>query len=195
MNTNHKLLKRATEPLRQFAAGLMVSAMLALNLAPLTVKAVDVQTLPDTVAAVSGFTHAARVTWDDLNAADASTVTLALSPIPTNCYVDRVGYYVEELFTNSTVANTNLTICIGVGGNTNRFFGTNYIDGGTPRLLSGASPQALSTNLLVPFLATTSTNYVTVTFSDGAAASVVDNYGVGKIRIYYRIVNLSRYRF
>lgn len=181
--------------LTKLAAGLMLHAMLVLALLPGVSLAVDIQSLPDESRAASGFTHGARVTWADLDAADASTVTLALFNIPTNSYIDRVAFYVEEGFTNTTVANTNLTLCLGVGGTTNRFYGTNYIDAGTARLLSGASPQSYSTNLLVPYFATTSTNYLTVTFSDGAATSVVDNYTRGKIRIYWRLVNPARIKF
>lgn len=193
---NTKLLKRQTRFSFRFAVALMLQAILTLTLlAPFTVRAVDIQALPTSTTAASDFTHAALVTWDDLNAADASTVTLQLGPIPTNCFVDKVGFYVEEVFTNATVANTNLTLCLGVGGTTNRFYGTNYIDGGTARLLSGAAPQVYSTNLLVPYFATTSTNYVTVTVSDGAATSVVDNYATGRLRIYWRLVQLSKVRF
>jgi hypothetical protein len=189
MNKKQTLMEKA-------AGYLMLHAMLVMTaLMPLQLAALDVQTLPVDSKAATGFTHAARVTWDDINAADASTVTLALFGIPTNSYIDRVGFYVEEGFTNGTVANTNLTFCLGVGGSTNRFYGTNYIDAGTARLLSGGSPQAYSTNLLVPYFATTSTNYLTVTFSDGAATSVVDNYAVGKVRIYWRLVDLSKYNF
>ena len=180
------------------AAGVMLLLTLFVQLSPLatlSVRAVDVQNLPEATAAFHGYTHAARVTWEDLDATDASTVTLALFAIPTNSYIDRIGFYVEQLFTNATVANTNLTLCLGVGGTTNRFYGTNYIDGGTPRLLSGASPQAYSTNLLIPYFATTSTNYVTVTFSDGAAQSVVDNYAQGKIRVFWRLVSPARVKF
>lgn len=161
----------------------------------LPVIALDVQNLPTDTRAAHGFTHAARVVIDDLDNADASTVTVPLMLIPTNSYIDRVAFYVEEGFTNNTIANSNLTLCIGVGGNTNRFYGTNYIDAGTARLLSGASPQAYSTNLLVPYFATTSTNYLLVVLSDGAATSVVDNYARGKLRVYWRLVQPSRINF
>jgi hypothetical protein len=179
----------------RLATLLMIHAMLALNFAPLRALAVDVQTLPDTVAAVSGFTHAARVTWDDLNAADASVVQVQLWPIPTNSYIDRIAFVMEEPFTNSVIASTNLMLSLGVGGNTNRFFGTNIIDGGSTRILSGTGIQFYSTNLLVPYVMTTSTNYLTATFSDLTASSTVDNYVVGKIRVYWRVVQPSRWRF
>jgi len=175
--------------LTQFAAVFCAAFLIA---SP--VWALDVQTLPSNTAATSGFTHAARVTIDDLDNADASTVTVALGAIPTNSYIDRVAFFVEEGFTNATAANTNLTLRIGVGGNTNRFFGTNYIDGGYGGA-GGRSPQVYSTNLLVPYFATTSTNYITVTISDGAATSVVDNYARGKLRIYWRLVQPSKYNF
>ena len=176
--------------LTQFAAVFCAAFLIA---SP--VWALDVQTLPSNSQAAWGFTHAARVVIDDLDNADQSTVTIALGLIPTNCYIDRVGFSVEEGFTNNTIANTNLTLCIGVGGSTNRFYGTNYLDAGTARLLSGAAPQVYFTNLAIPYFATTSTNYITVTISDGAATSVVDNYARGKLRVYWRLVQPAKYNF
>lgn len=151
--------------------------------------ALDVQTLPDTVAATSGFTHAARVTWDDLNAADASVVSVQLFLIPTNSYIDRVAFYVEEQFTNTTYAatdSTNVVINIGVGGATNTFFGSNTLIW---------ARQTLSTNMAAAYRATTSTNYLVATFSEGKIDSQLDNYPAGKIRIYWRLVQPVKYRF
>lgn len=172
------------------ATALMLQAMLLLTaLAPLQVRAVDVQTLPDTVAATSGFTHAARVTWDDLNATDASVVWVQLFQIPTNSYIDRVAYFVEDQFTNTTYAatdSTNVVLNIGVGGTTNAFFGSNTLI---------FARQTLNTNLLVPYRATTSTNYLLATFSEGKIDSQLDNYPAGKIRIYWRLVQPTKYKF
>jgi hypothetical protein len=181
--------------LDKIGATLAISVILSLNLAPLRTQAVDVQSLNDTVAGVSGFTHAARVTWDDINAADASVVQVQLFPIPTNSYIDRVAFYIEESFTNNTVASSNLVLSIGVGGTTNRFFGSNTIDGASIRIATGDTVWMLSTNLLVPYKSTTSTNWLTATFSDGAQASVVDNYVQGKVRILWRLVQPSRTKF
>ncbi len=154
------------------------------------VLAVDVQVLPNNTRAQSGFTHAARITWDDLNAADASVVQIQLLAIPTNTYIDRVAFYVEENFTNAayvpTLGATNLVLNIGVGGTTNAFFPSNvlsYINFG------------VNTNLLIPYKATTSTNYLIATFSDGIQASAVDGYIKGKIRIYWRLIEPEKYRF
>lgn len=176
------------------ASALMLQAMLLVTvLAPMQGRALDIQTLPDTVAAVSGFTHAARVTWDDLNATDNAATIVQLYNIPTNAYIDRVAWVLEEGFTNSTIASTNLLLCIGTGGNTNAFFTTNQIDNSSTMLGAGLTLYSLSTNMLVPLRSTTSTNFLTATFS--AASSVVDNYAVGKIRIYWRVVQPTRYRF
>ena len=152
--------------------------------------ALDVQVLPNNTRAQSGFTHAARVTWDDLNAADASVVQVQLFAIPTNTSIDRIAFYVEENFTNAayvpTLGATNLALNIGVGGTTNAFFGSNA--------LSYAN-TAYSTNMLIPYRATTSTNYLIATFSDGIQGSVVDSYIRGKIRIYWRLVEPVKYNF
>ncbi len=172
------------------ASALMLQAMLLLTvLTPMQGRALDIQTLPDTVAATSGFTHAARVTWDDLNAADASVVWVQLFQIPTNSYIDRVAYIVEEHFTNTTYVaadSTNVVLNIGVGGTTNAFFGSNTLV---------FARQTLSTNMLVPYRATTSTNYLVATFSEGKIDSQLDNYPAGKIRIYWRVVQPTKYRF
>lgn len=172
------------------ASALMLQAMALLTaLAPIQGRALDIQTLPDTVAAVSGFTHAARVTWDDLNAADASVVAVQLFAIPTNSYIDRVAFIVEEHFTNTTYVaadSTNVVLNIGVGGTTNAFFGSNTLI---------FARTTLATNMLVPYRATTSTNYLVATFSEGKIDSQLDNYFAGKIRIYWRVVQPTRYRF
>jgi hypothetical protein len=179
--------------LTRLTAAVCTTLLTAFTILPLS--ALDVQSLPIDSRAASGFTHAARVTWDDLNAADASVVTVQLFAIPTNSYIDRVGFYVEEYFTNSTIANTNLVLNLGVGGTTNRFIGSNNVDGASTRLLSGTGIQMLSTNLLVAYKSIDNTNYLIATFSDGTATAAVDNYVVGKIRIYWRLVDLSRIRF
>ena len=152
--------------------------------------ALDVQTLPTSSQAASGFTHAARVTFDDLNNSDASALNVQLFLIPTNSYIDRVAYFVEENFTNAvyvpTGGATNLVLNIGVGGTTNAFFGSNTLI---------HARAVLSTNMLIPYRATTSTNYLIANFSDGLQASEVDGYVVGKIRIYWRVVQPSKYNF
>jgi hypothetical protein len=154
------------------------------------VWALDVQTLPTQSAATWGFTHAARITSDDLDNADASALTIQLFAIPTNSYIDRVAFFVEENFTNAayvpTLGATNLVINIGVGGTTNAFFGSNTLT---------YARFSLSTNMLVPYKATTSTNYLIANFSDGLQASEVDGYVRGKIRIYWRVVQPSKYNF
>lgn len=162
-----------------------------LPMAPMPVWAVDIQELPTDTKARSDFTHAARVTWDDLNAADASAVVLQLFAIPTNSYIDKVAFYVEEAFTNATYATgvdagSNLVMTVGVGGTTNFFFGSNT-------LIHARS--TLATNMAVPLRATTSTNYLIACFSDGLQASQVDNYLVGKIRIYFRVVQPQKWNF
>lgn len=151
--------------------------------------AVDVQQLPNDTKAATGFTHSARITWDDLNASDNSCTVLQLALIPTNCYIDRVAYFVDENFTNATYVATggatNLVLTIGVGGTTNAFFGSNTLI---------YAHSTLATNLLVPYRATTSTNYLIATFSDGLQASEVDGYLVGKMRVCWRLVDLSKVR-
>jgi hypothetical protein len=154
------------------------------------VWAVDIQNLPTETQARSGFTHAARVTFDDLNDADASAVTLQLFAIPTNSYIDRVAFFVEENFTNAvyvpTLGGTNLVLNIGVGGTTNAFFPSNTLT---------YARFTYSTNMLIPYRATTSTNYLIANFSDGLQASEVDGYVRGKIRIYWRLVQPGKYNF
>ena len=189
---NYKLIKRSQRLSLRLAASLMVYAtILATFLPVMPVRAVDIQALPLDSRAYSGYTHAARVTWDDLNAADASAVVLQLFAIPTNCYIDRVGFQVEEAFTNAAYATgidagSNLVMTVGTGGTTNFFFGSNTLI---------AARSTLATNSLVPLRATTSTNYLIVSFSDGLQAAAVDNYLVGKIRIYWRVIDLSKVRF
>lgn len=168
----------------------MLASLMVSLLAALPAMAVDVQTFPNDTAAASGFTHGARITWDDLNATDNQLTTLQLFAIPTNTYIDRVAFYVDEPFTNSTVSATNLYLVIGVGGTTNFFFSSNCVDGAGIRILSGNSPQTLFTNMVVPYKATTSTNYLIATFA--ADASTVDTYVVGKIRILWRLVNPAK---
>ena len=166
--------------------------MAALLLAVTTpaVQAVDIQNLPNDTAARHGFTHAARVTWDDLNASDNSATVLQLFAIPTNCYIDRVAFYVDENFTNAayvaTGGATNLVLTIGVGGTTNAFFGSNTLI---------YARSSLSTNMLVPYRSTTSTNYLIACFSDALQESEVDAYLVGKVRIYWRLVDPNRAKF
>ena len=182
--------------LHRLAAMLMLCATLLFTFAPaVTVRAVDVQVLNDTVAAATGFTHAARVTWDDLNAADASIVQVALFPIPTNTYIDRVAFYIEEGFTSTTAANTNLYLTVGVGGTTNAFFGSNMVDTSTTRLAAGETRFVLSTNMLIPYKSTTSTNYLTTTWGGAGGSSTVDDYQAGKMRFYWRLVNPAKTRF
>ncbi len=156
-------------------------------------RAVDSQALPLETRSSFGWTHAARVTWDDLNAADNSSTTLQLGTIPTNSYVDSVGWYIEWEFTNSTASATNLLLCLGVGGSTNAFFTTNQIDGSTTMASSGLTLWSLSTNMLVPYRGTTSTNYLIATFSAGA--STVDTYTRGSIVIGWRLRQLGKFRF
>lgn len=184
-----KRTKKCSLPFRALCAFMVA---LIVNLPVLSLKAVDIQTLPDTVAGQHGFTHGAYITWDDLNAADNSSTTLQLIAIPTNSYVDRVAFIVPEEFTNSTASATNLLLCVGVGGSTNAFFTTNQIDGSTTMASSGLTLWTLSTNMLVPYKSTTSTNYLIATFSAGA--STVDTYTRGKIRIYWRLVQPNRIR-
>lgn len=171
--------------LTQFIAVLCAAFLIA---SP--VWALDVQVLPSNTAATSGFTHAARVTFDDLNNADASALVVQLFAIPTNSYIDRVAYFVEENFTNAvyvpTLGGTNLVLNIGVGGTTNAFVLSNTL---------AYARFVYSTNMLVPYRATTSTNYLVANFSDGLQASEVDGYVVGKIRIYWRVVQPSKYTF
>lgn len=188
---NKKLIKRQERFSFRFAVALMLHAVLTITLvAPFTVRAVDIQALPLETRATGDFTHAAVVTFDDLNAADASAVVLQLFAIPTNSYIDKVAFHVEEAFTNATyatgiAAGSNLVMTVGVGGTTNNFFGSNTLI---------FARSTLSTNMLIPYRATTSTNYLIACFSDGLQASEVDGYLVGKIRIYWRVVQPSKLR-
>jgi hypothetical protein len=188
---NKRIIKRQAGFWFRFSSLLMLQGILTLTLmGPFPARAVDIQALPLETVSKGDFTHAAVVTWDDLNAADASAVVLQLFAIPTNSYIDKVGWYVEEAFTNATYATgvdagSNLVVTVGVGGTTNAFFGSNTII---------AARAHLSTNMLVPYRATTSTNQLIACFSDGLQATQVDNYLVGKIRIYFRVVQLSKLR-
>ena len=181
-------MKTKQHPLWFRALAAFMAALVVAVSTP-TVYAVDVQTLPENTQAATGFTHQAKITWDDLNATDNSATVLQLFAIPTNCYIDRVGYYMDENFTNATYVatggSTNLVLTVGVGGATNAFFGSNT--------LIYARSCAL-TNLLVPYRATTSTNYLIATFSDGLQASEVDGYLVGKIRVFWRLVQPTKIR-
>ena len=184
-------MKTKQHPLWFRALAAFMAALVVAVSTP-TVYAVDTQALPENTRAATGFTHTALVTWDDLNNnGDLQTVTVQLGAIPTNCYIDRIGFNVEQVFTNATAASTNLCLALGVGGSTNRFYQTNYIDGGYGGA-GGRSPQAYVTNLLVPYFATTSTNYVIASFVDGANTSTVDDYTYGKIRIFWRLVQPSK---
>jgi hypothetical protein len=177
----------------RLAASLMTALMVFMNCAPLSVSALDIQALPDEARSASGFTHAARVTWDDLNASDNSLTTLTLMTIPTNAYIDRVAFYIEEPFTNTVVAGTNLALTIGITGTTNRFFGSNCIDGASIQVNNGFTVWMLSTNLLVPYKSTT--DAVSLLATLGSTGSTVDNYTRGKLRIYWRVVAPARWRF
>lgn len=169
------------------------AVLLTILLAPVA-QALDVQPLPLETQARTGFNYAARVTWDDLNAADNACTTLLLYPIPTNSYITRVGWYIEENFTNTTASATNLLLCLGVGGSsTNAFFTTNQVDGSDTMALSGLTLWGLSTNMLVPYKSTTSTNYLTAIFSAGA--STVDTYTRGKMTIYFHVVRPAGLKF
>jgi hypothetical protein len=191
-STTMKIKKQTM--LGKVATALMLQAMLLVTvLAPLQTMAVDIQTLPDTVAATSGFTHAARVTFDDLNNTDNAATILQLYNIPTNTYIDRVAWVIDDGFTNSTISATNLLLCVGVGGSTNAFFTTNQVDASSTMVGAGLTLFTLSTNMAVPYKSTTSTNYLVATLS--AASSVVDTYTVGKIRIFWRVVQPARYKF
>ncbi len=190
---NKKLLKRQMRFSFRCAVALMLHATITISLlSPFAaVQAVDIQELPTDTKARSDFTHAALVTWDDLNAADASAVVLQLYALPTNSYVDKVAFYVEEAFTNATYATgvdagSNLVMTVGVGGTTNFFFGSNTLI---------AARSTLSTNMLVPLRSSTSTNYLIACFSDALQASQVDNYLVGRVRVYFRVVQPSKWRF
>lgn len=178
----------------RLAAMLMLHAMLVLTVfAPFQMQALDVQTLPTDTRASSGFTHAARVTWDDLNASDNSLTTVTLMTIPTNAYIDRVAFYIEEGFTSSTAGSTNLGFTVGITGTTNRFFGSNCIDSATGNIALGSTVFCLSTNLLIPYKSTTDAISLLTTFS--STASTVDNYQAGKIRILWRVVEPAKYKF
>lgn len=178
----------------KLAVSLMLHAMLVMTaLMPLQLVALDVQTLPVDAKAATGFTHAARVTWDDLNASDNSLTTVTLMTIPTNAYIDRVAYYIEEPFTNTVAAGTNLAITIGITGTTNRFFGSNCIDGASIQVANGFTVWCLSTNLLIPYKSTTDAISLLSTF--GSTGSTVDNYTAGKVRIYWRVIEPAKYKF
>jgi len=178
----------------RLAAMLMLHAMLVLTVfAPYQMQALDVQALPTEARASTGFTHAALVTWDDLNASDNSLTTITLMTIPTNSYIDRVAFYVAEPFVGNTNGGTNLAVTIGITGTTNRFFGSNCIDGATVPVANGVTVWGLSTNLLVPYKATTAAVNLLATF--GGTGSTVDEYTTGKIRIYWRVVEPAKYKF
>ncbi len=168
-------------------------SMLALVLLAPLANALDVQPLPLETQSRNGFNYAARITWADLDNSDNACTIIPLYPIPTNCYVDRVGFYIEENFTNSTASATNLLLCIGVGGSTNAFFTTNQVDGSDTMALAGLTVWGLSTNMLVPYKSTTSTNYLVATLS--AASSVVDTYTRGKLAIYFHVVRPAGIKF
>ena len=178
----------------RLAAMLMLHAMLVLTvLAPYQMAALDVQTLPTDTRATSGFTHAARVTWDDLNAADASVVAITLFAQATNTFIDRVAYYIEEAFTNTVAAGTNLSIHIGITGTTNKFVFSNCIDGATTVMAHGKTVYTFTTNVFLPHRAVTDGAPLIATF--GGTESSVDNYTAGKIRIYWRVVEPVKYKF
>jgi hypothetical protein len=167
--------------------------IIILILAATPVGAVDIQALPEETSARHGYTYAAKITFEDLNNADNACTILRLGPIPTNAYVDRVAWAITTPFTNSTASATNLLLCVGVGGATNTFFTTNQIDCSPTMVLSGLTVWALNTNMVTPYKATTSTNTLQATIS--AAASTVDTYTRGELRIYWRIVEPGRIRF
>lgn len=180
--------------LERFASLLMLLAMLIMTVAtPFQMQALDVQVLPTDTKAASGFTHGAKVTWDDLNASDNSLTTLTLMTIPTNAYIDRVAFYIDEGFTNTVTAGTNLALTIGITGTTNRFFGSNCIDGASIQVANGFTVWMLSTNLLVPYKSTTAAVNLLATF--GSTGSTVDNYTAGKLRILWRVVEPAKYKF
>lgn len=185
-------MKRQTKLFR-LAVFAMLHAVLVATLAPVTAVALDVQELPTSAKGAHGFTHGALVTWDDLNATDNAATTLQLMRIPTNSYIDRVAWVIEEQFTNSTVSATNLLLCLGVGGSTNAFYTTNQVDGSDTMINAGKTLFMLSTNMVVPYKSTTSTNYLIATYS--AASSVVDTYVKGRMRIYWRLVQPARIDF
>lgn len=175
----------------KMGASLMTALMVFVNFSPL--YALDIQTLPSETAAVHGFTHAARVTWDDLNASDNSLTTVTLMTIPTNSYIDRVAFYIEEGFTNTVTAGTNLALTVGITGTTNRFFGSNCIDGASIQVNNGFTVWGLSTNLLVPYKSTTAAVNLLATF--GSTGTSVDNYTAGKVRILWRVVQPAKVKF
>lgn len=178
----------------RLASLLMLLAMLIMTVAtPFQMQALDIQTLPTDTRATSGFTHAARVTWDDLNASDNSLTTVTLMTIPTNAYIDRVAFYIEEAFANTVTAGTNLALTVGITGTTNRFFGSNCIDGASIQVANGFTVWCLSTNLLVPYKSTTDAISMLATF--GSTGSTVDNYTAGKVRILWRVVEPAKYKF
>ncbi len=180
--------------MEKVASYLMLHAMLVMTaLMPVQLSALDIQTLPNEAKAATGFTHAARVTWDDLNASDNSLTTVTLMTIPTNAYIDRVAYYIEEPFTNTVAAGTNLALTVGITGTTNRFFGSNCIDGASIQVNNGFTVWCLSTNLLIPYKSTTDAISLLATF--GSTGSTVDNYTRGKVRIYWRVIEPAKYKF
>lgn len=192
MNKNFKMKRFSL--VERFTTLVCSSLLVAIGfapLAPMPARAVDIQELPTETKARTDFTHAARVTWDDLNAADASAVVLQLFQIPTNSYIDKVAFTVEEAFTNAAYATgvdagSNLVMTVGIGGTTNAFFGSNTLI---------FARGTLATNMLVPSRAATSTNYLIACFSDGLQANEVDGYLRGKVRIYFRVVQPAKWNF
>lgn len=193
--SNGKKGKRTFMPRRLSSAPLLLCThtVLALMLVAPLVQALDVQPLPLETQSRTGFNYAARITWADLDNTDNACTIIPLYPIPTNSYITRVGFYVEEEFTNSTASATNLLLCIGVGGSTNVFYTTNQVDGSPTMALAGLTVWGLSTNMLVPYKSTTSTNYLVATLS--AASSVVDTYTRGKLAIYFHVVRPAGIKF
>lgn len=180
--------------MEKVASYLMLHAMLLMTaLMPLQLSALDIQTLPVEAKAATGYTHAARVTWDDLNASDNSLTTITLMTIPTNAYIDRVAFYIEEPFTNTVAAGTNLAITIGITGTTNQFIGSNCIDGASIQVANGFTRWVLATNMLVAYKSTTDAINLLATF--GSTGSTVDNYTAGKVRIYWRVIEPAKYKF
>lgn len=178
----------------RFASLLMLLAMLTMTVAaPFQMQALDVQVLPTDTKAASGFTHGAKVTWDDLNASDNSLTTLTLMTIPTNAYIDRVAFYIDEGFTSTVTAGTNLHLTIGITGTTNRFIGSNCIDGASIQVANGFTVWCNSTNLLIPYKSTTAA--ISLLATVGSTGTSVDNYTAGKLRILWRVVEPAKYKF
>lgn len=67
------------------------------------------------------------------------------------------------------------------------------MDGSDTMINAGKTLFMLSTNMVVPYKSTTSTNYLIATYS--AASSVVDTYVKGRMRIYWRLVQPARIDF